>query len=709
MKRLFLCLIFILAVSGLSSCKKSESSSTYLSSDKSSEVSLEKSDDTTIVNDKLNLPFSDKFSGDWNMPGLSEKDGNVHKNSAIKEYSGKKIDVTDKAYGAVANDPNTDNYSAFKNAIIACGDGDYVYVPNGNYYFSSYSKTTGSYYTNIKLKANMALIGESMDGVKLISANDKTSNENKSTCVIAGIDIKNAAVKNLTVSSATEDSDLPKDVDSTSEQNFVWTAPTYGIVLGTGVTASSDEQQGSNCVVENCLIEKYQRMGVRLIMSSEMTVKNCIFQKATCMGPAGMGYGVDIQGKTHDIDAVDSFIDSKYNVIDSNKFLGPYIRHGVVVQYYSHNNLIINNTFDNTLLDSLDFHGEDEFSNEAYGNIIKNCRKGAGIGFGNTGATHDASGRLNYCHDNIISDCLRIADIALGTPDTILYKNSCSNADKGITASNANGTVIMDNTLSDISSDAINVTYFYNATNPSLGIPDNYRIEGNSIKSATRGIFIDSHTEDFICINNTFTDTDENFVDENSKFILPEKSNLMDKVDGTKILANENYYITKETPDSTPGSVKNLKLKSTYSEPEYNRMIYALFDKTSCPETYAHVYLSFTAKAQSGMPTINIYSNTTFVNWTSSTITWNNSPLHEDNVAVSKGDESNPLVKFNDFTFPVPGYAFNTYYIDVTDAYNAIDASYFTLLFVNDDVSEIYCEIYSSVQAGDQGLGLIFV
>lgn len=707
MKKIFMMLFIGLVSITLLSCGSNSPVESSTTKESSQIESL--SSETVVNNPKMNLSFSSKFLGEWNMPGLADIDGNVHENLSIKEYNGNKIDVTDELYGAVANDPTVDNYSAFKQAIIACGDGDYVYIPDGSYYFTSYTKTSGSYYCNIKLKSNMALIGESKTGVKLVSSLSETNNKNKSTCVIAGINIKHAAVKNLTVTSNTEDSALPTDLDNTSLQNFVWTAPTYGIVLGAGVTATSEEQTASNCLVEDCVIEKFQRMGIRLIMSKEMTVKGCTFQKATCMGPAGMGYGIDIQGKTHDINAVDTFIDSKYNVIDENTFMGPYIRHGIVIQYYSHNNLIKNNIFDNTLLDSLDFHGEDEFSNEAFGNLIKNCRKGAGIGFGNTGATHDASGRLNYAHDNTITNCTRGVDIALGTLDTIIYKNLISNVDKGITASNANGTVLLDNTISNVSGDAINVSYSYNAIDPSLGIPDNYIIEANTISNASRGIYVDSHTSDFIIKDNSFSDTDETLVDLSSSFSLPEETKLMDKVDGTKVLAIENYYVTKESPDSAPGSVKNLKLKSTNSEPAYNRLVYALFDTTLCPDVYGHVYLSMTAKAQSGMPTIDIYSNTTYTDWTSSSITWNNSKLHDENVGITVSTESDPLVLFNEFTFPVPGYAFNTYYIDVTEQFNAIDNNYFTLVFADNDVQEIYCEIYSSLQTGDQALGLIFV
>lgn len=100
--------------------------------------------------------------------------------------------------------------------------------------------------------------------------------------------------------------------------------------------------------------------------------------------------------------------DTRYNVVRNSVFQGPYIRHGALIQYYAHNNVIYNNTFENTVLDSIDLHGEDEFLNEIYKNTITGVLTGAGIGVGNTGGTaptnHDASGAYNYIHDNKISN-----------------------------------------------------------------------------------------------------------------------------------------------------------------------------------------------------------------------------------------------------------------------------------------------------------------
>ena len=82
-----------------------------------------------------------------------------------------------------------------------------------------------------------------------------------------------------------------------------------------------------------------------------------------------MGYGVNIQGYGNGINVTDTYIDTKFNVVENNEFVGPYLRHGALIQYYAHNNLIKNNRFDDLLLDSIDMHGEDEYSNEICNNV----------------------------------------------------------------------------------------------------------------------------------------------------------------------------------------------------------------------------------------------------------------------------------------------------------------------------------------------------
>ena len=169
--------------------------------------------------------------------------------------------------------------------------------------------------------------------------------------------------------------------------------------------------QTRNVVVDGVIVEKFRRSGVRIAMAQENVVRNSIFRNATCLGGGGAGYGVCIQGETHDVDTTDTILDTRFNVVEDCTFEGPYLRHGVLIQYYAHNNLVHHNTLKDILLDSIDLHGEDEYSNEICHNEIFNTRRGAAVGLGNTGATHDATGRNNFIHDNLIDGGARAIEI----------------------------------------------------------------------------------------------------------------------------------------------------------------------------------------------------------------------------------------------------------------------------------------------------------
>ncbi len=665
-----------------------------------------KNDGPNITNSDYKQ-FADLFKGDWNMPGLYEKDGKAHQMPEAVQETGMEINVAD--YGAKANNPNFDNYSAFKKAIENATAGDTIYIPNGDYYFKNYQRASEEYDTHISLKDGMTLRGESQSGVRIISCFNEKKNETDSTTVIAAVNVNDVAIKNLTVTSNTSDSVLPDNTNS-NLQSLIYTAPKYGITAASGGVIADAEDEASNILIEGVTVEKFQRMGVRIAKAKEVAVKNSTFQKATCLGGGGMGYGVNIQGYGNGYDCTDTYIDTCFNIVEDCHFVGPWLRHGALIQYSAHNNVIRNNQFDDVLLDSIDMHGEDEYSNEIYDNDIRNTRKGAGIGLGNTGATHDASGRNNFVHDNRIKNGARGIDILLGTPDTIVFQNKIEAVDSGIRCSNANGTRIVSNEFSDIKGTAISVTYSYVYGNPSLGLPSRYRIESNQFQSCGRGIYLDSKGENFVLKNNTFTSMDSKveIVDESSSFHLPEDTDLTTPVKGTEILPTENMFITMESQDRPAQYQKNLKLKSSATEPQFNRMIYALFDKADMPKTYGKVYLSITAKAQEGTPTINMFTNTTYTDWTTSSIYWNDSKLHHETLAMVKNTEEDPITEFATFTFPFAEYEFHTYYIDVTESFKNINADKFTLILTNENVDGVYMEVYSNQQAGDQAFRFIF-
>ena len=653
--------------------------------------------------------FDDLFVGDYGKPGLYEKDGTPHQQPTPNQVTGKTINVLD--HGAVPNDENVDNTAAFKRAENSAEPGDEIYVPNGTYYFKSYAATAGSYYSHIYLHEGVNLRGESEENTILVSNFNPTLNEKNSTSVITTLS-SNVVISNLTVTSLTSDNDLP-DPNSSNTNSNVFTAPKYGI------TVDNDEpiEIVSNVLIKNVTVEKFIRMGVRIASSRDVVVDSCTFQKAVDLGGGGAGYGVTIQGRGNGINDTDSTLDPVFNVVKNSRFIGDYLRHGVIIQYYGHNNLIEGNYFENILLDSIDLHGEDEYSNEICNNTIINTRAGAGIGVGNSGATHDGSGPNNFFHDNIIDGGARGIDVILGSHKTILYKNTIKNLTKdntiAITLSDAHHTRIIENTIENITgknSIAIKITYSFYPLNPAAGIPDGYKIKGNTFKNIVNGVYVETRTDNFVFKDNTFTTfSGYDLKEDKDKFVLPSITDEVIEKHGTFVLPTDNNFITTEAKNVVQ-TQKNMKFKCSVSEPEYNRMIYAKFDLTTeITPVVKKVYLTFAAKSKDGKINMNFYGSTNYLDWTEDTITWNNSKLHNPIMArIMTEDGDYTAEHIRDFQIPIVGQEFKTYYLDITDYVMNLETKLFTLIICNNSIDEMYAEIYSSKQtAAGQTFGII--
>lgn len=141
--------------------------------------------------------------------------------------------------------------------------------------------------------------------------------------------------------------------------------------------------------------------------------------------------------------------DSRHNVVRNNTITGPFIRHGVLLQYYTHNNLVEGNVLTATALDAIDLHGEDEYLNEIRWNLVRDSQA-SGIGLGNTGGTatqHDASGPGNWIHHNLLSGNREGVKVGLGTPDTtiennVIHGDGARAGSTGLYVLNAPGTVL---------------------------------------------------------------------------------------------------------------------------------------------------------------------------------------------------------------------------------------------------------------------------
>lgn len=349
-------------------------------------------------------------------PGLYEADGSPHPVHQQNPVTGRTISVVD--FGADPADNDADDRPAIEAALQSADFGDELYFPAGVYNFNS--GKPGDTHSHILPKSGVNWRGEGMAVTVLKSGfGDKTIDRFLKMRAAHNIVIANFSITSNFQGSYSTDVSVnnpqaggPKYVISIEDDNGM---PSY------------------NITVDSVRVENYRTHGVRLSKSHDVVVRNSIFQKATDVGGGGAGYGVSIQGNKQQDN------DSKFNVVEKCRFLGPYIRHGIIMQYATHNNGVRSNYCENTRLDAIDLHGEDEYLNEIYENEVRDVQKGAGVGVGNTGSTHDRSGPFNDIHDNLFVNCREGVKVYLGSPDTRIENNRIT----GSTVSNGKGVYIL--------------------------------------------------------------------------------------------------------------------------------------------------------------------------------------------------------------------------------------------------------------------------
>lgn len=432
--------------------------------------------------------YEDLFSGDWNRPGLYEKNGTAHSLLTPNIVTGSTINVLN--YGAIANDSNADNTAAFKSAINAATSGSEVYIPSGDYYFKTNNTANTSYISHILMKTGVNFRGENKSTTRLISnfAESINSGSSQST-VIAAINVQNVTISDLTISSVEEG--LP-DSNNSSDNSELYKAPKNGIAID-----QNSSSQTKNIVVRNVKVERFRRMGIRVVRSRDVLIENNEIERAVDLGGGGAGYGIVFQGQNSSTteSVIGTNEDTLHNRAIGNKINGPYIRHGILLQYYAHNNLVKDNIISQTLLDAVDLHGENEFSNLIVDNQIINTRAGAGVGVGNTGSTHKSSGRLNMLLNNTISGGLRGIDVVLGSPKTIIINNLIENLQLsqsvGITISSSADSRVLGNSFNSINGPAIKL----------IAASNTYLIQ-NSLSYCKSTIIIDSESSETVQADN---------------------------------------------------------------------------------------------------------------------------------------------------------------------------------------------------------------
>ncbi len=396
-------------------------------------------------------------------PGLFNPDGSVRAMPEPATPNGTIRNVREAPYSA-KGDGMTDDRAAIQSAINAAQPGDTVYVPNGVYLLASAHPSDMS--SHLRLKDGILLRGESTEGTILLSDYDNrlgpaphfenTGISNGSSRVLWASSLRNVVISDLTITS-TWNLQYPTTPDETNP----WKGgPKHGI----WIDKNGSSPGAYNVVVERVLIEKVEKIGVRAVRGSHVVIRNSTFRHMTDMGAGGAGYGVAVQGAFKE-DRFGQDDDSAYNLVENNVFDGSLaMRHAIIVQGYTHNNVIRNNEITGSSLDAIDLHGEDEYLNEVYGNTIRGTWKGAAIALGNTGGSfpsnHSESGPYNYIHSNILINNVEGITVSMGSPDTIIENNTITVEDGtlvrephhreliGIRLLNAPRTIVRDNELS---------------------------------------------------------------------------------------------------------------------------------------------------------------------------------------------------------------------------------------------------------------------
>ncbi|MPV36054.1 right-handed parallel beta-helix repeat-containing protein [Georgenia subflava] len=423
-------------------------------------------------------------SGDWSAPGLVDRAGSPVEVPVPEPATGESLDVTD--FGADPEPDSGDDAAAIRDAIAAAEEGDEVVLPAGTYDLRSTDEDDED--ANIVLRSGVDLRGAGADETILRTSFDGEDDSR----VVRGRAVEDVIVADLTITS-TYDGPLGEDPDDDDAGG----GPMFGIHLG-----ARDGQGSARVLIDGVHVERFQRHGISLKSSREVTITGCRLADATSVGAGGSGYGIAVEGQA-DERLYDEDDDSRHNVVVDNTFDGEHLRHAILLQFPTHNNLVADNEIDGSILDAIDLHGEGEYLNEVRGNTVRDGER-AGIALGNSGGEnnkHDATGPGNWVHENVLEGNRQGILVILGTPDTLVENNDITGGDGaevGIELRNAPGTVVRGNTITDADAEdfwAIRLTEDDGADGRGVGVPEDVRIVGNTIIDSANGIRVDAGEE----------------------------------------------------------------------------------------------------------------------------------------------------------------------------------------------------------------------
>ncbi|WP_052144561.1 CBM96 family carbohydrate-binding protein [Halalkalibacter okhensis] len=578
--------------------------------------------------------------------GLYNPDGTKYTVHSLNKVTGKTINVLD--FGADHQDSEQDDTPAIIAAIEEAKPGDEVYFPNGVYNLRG--TMPNDHTSHFYLKNGVNLRGESEAGVQLVSHFDVKEVPNSK--VITSYGKHDVVISNLTITSTFNGTYS----DNPSVNNPEQGGPAYGIFI-----ADFAAQPSYHITVNQVTIEKFQRMGIRIEKSNRIVVEDATFKKATDVGGGGAGYGVAIQG-IQGIDRLGHANDTYFNVVRNSSFEGPYMRHGTLIQNFAHNNLVHGNTYIDNIHDAIDLHGQGEYLNEISHNEVKGVIRG-GIGVGNTGGTapnsHSASGEGNYIHNNTLSNTRDGITVIMGSPGTIIEKNTIVNTRepanaKGIYLLNAPRTVVKDNMIVNNRADGFWGIYIAedmgdrNNGNKGAGIPEDITISNNKIVNSANGIRVEAGKRIVIEDNMLRNIAGEEFV-----YLIDESEHEEEELNYDTLHPTDDALVDIQMPDRNYGiydssivgesdqnfyryfNIKSNAAKTT------GRVAYYQFDPSETTEIQG---ATFQLTGKTGSNTTSVELSVFGIldhSWSEETITWNNAPnLMNDKVEVTSIGES---------------------------------------------------------------------
>lgn len=306
-------------------------------------------------------------------------------------------------FGATVDDSSDDDSAAFLAAFAAMSAGDILEVAAGEFHIKS----------RITVPGGITVIGVENEGSVLRTVGTSTALK---------ID---PGSQDITVS----------DLVIIGEDELL----DYGVFIG-DTNASSPQR----IWIKNLRIERFNKRAIQVRAAKHVKIEGCRLLNALQLGGGGFGYGVTLNDAGNNNNWV------------TDCFIGPVIRHGILIQFSAHNNLIEGNTCFETTEDAYDLHGEDEYGNELRFNLAywdgdsSSVGSPSGFGIGNTGATHDNSGPANWIHNNEVRGYQIGVEVIQESHIQFIDGNTfTNNADAGVKIHNGSGNSIYvrDNTI----------------------------------------------------------------------------------------------------------------------------------------------------------------------------------------------------------------------------------------------------------------------